>query len=1192
MATVAGAPNPSHDLVIEAGELQKTNAEWWAERTDEHEKKIAALERMPSTCVDDVQRLRLQVDTAYDMMNEHSLFNHPPSAALVDEARRVHEQCCRHGFREMHAADRLFKEGREASKQTMAELKPSTRGSETPARMEVTAHERQDKAESKNKDRSPKKARTPPLENNQPSNTGFLATLGGIKDKVVGRLGKKKPPKPSEKRSRNPKDLEAAQPLLNDRPGKGGSPQPIEAASRESTGNVRGSPENRVSNKNMKVSKKKKEPDLFVILRPTLSCWMDEPDLRTALLRHHIQVKGPWLRAAIEHTAAEELRSSGDEHLARLVEQFLYSNLVDSYEPPLRLPAKARQLFLVISVFDISRPLYQQYQELTRKKDEDLSWFLGSEAEEGASAGEGRERANSMLRLTLTDGVVELAAVIYGGLDDIDERTPPGTKLLTRGRVKCRDGVLWLSNDNCQVLGGECPAVYKDRIKLLEEKLKIKPKIPLTVPDVHRTKEGNKTITPFLKPKEKPAANQPQVKSEAPPPRVIEEITLLDTPVATRDLSADKIECTPMQVFVKPATQRKIANLSVTAVVSEPEKKSPSHPTHVVSMNPQPPASNNQAASLKKRQLPPLPVIDHDALRVAAEKPNIATIRPVSNFQQKRPASPDSRRIKPLVEPNNNESRPPKARESVPYANHEMADILQEVPPAKAVNQTYERPITPQKLKREPDTSMLAAAGDSPSIIVPRLAIVGPVASGSRSGEDETKPITTKAAPLANVSLMGFNLQPSKKRAARELEKAAVGTRSITDFVVSNETHGPDAAQRRVVDDDLAGSAGATRRSLFACLTKAERKGDVKPTVTRVNPIDGESVPATVDTEPKRPKISSVAQGEREGVAAVLPRRQAAHGQQKQLMDAAVGTTPTLVKMGFPPRRRLSKTVDRGTSPTPPEPTPKKPCGGLFGGPSQAFDDFLSSESPPLEKSLIDRRCVISVDRIQKSPPRVRRIRFADDPPASPSQRPRNNRENGAGDSVVWELLTDDNEGGGFDTQDLFVDDYVSAKSPPRPPKTRDPVVEKKTQDLYRDRMLLADIIAGRRTWPFSRQFLIIPLMSSLCYQLRGREDKWDLELLVTDESATDVRCAVSSALLRNLLGFDTGLCKQLQRQSQASELKMCKQKADDVMNALVRLDSVFTVQTSTDLKQPLLIIGFADLAEALVQPAALFPND
>lgn len=157
-----------------------------------------------------------------------------------------------------------------------------------------------------------------------------------------------------------------------------------------------------------------------------------------------------------------------DELCALVFEQFLNSDLKDSYEPPIRIPVAARrvilannhvfqvlyfsvfystfQKFQVLSVVDISRSYYEQYRESLNLND-DLSWFHGHPDEHSVNkrfwrilhdifqethVEDHRKRIvhrNRMLRIGLGDGSVELFAYEYGGLGSITVDTPAGTKV-------------------------------------------------------------------------------------------------------------------------------------------------------------------------------------------------------------------------------------------------------------------------------------------------------------------------------------------------------------------------------------------------------------------------------------------------------------------------------------------------------------------------------------------------------------------------------------------------------------------------------------------------------------------------------------------------------------------------------------------------------------------------------------------
>jgi RecQ-mediated genome instability protein 1 len=60
-----------------------------------------------------------------------------------------------------------------------------------------------------------------------------------------------------------------------------------------------------------------------------------------------------------------------------------------------------------------------------------------------------------MLRLELTDGSQSIQAIEYKAINNLHLDLIPGTKILVKGPVECRRGVILLRPNNVELLGGE-----------------------------------------------------------------------------------------------------------------------------------------------------------------------------------------------------------------------------------------------------------------------------------------------------------------------------------------------------------------------------------------------------------------------------------------------------------------------------------------------------------------------------------------------------------------------------------------------------------------------------------------------------------------------------------------------------------------------------------------------------------------
>lgn len=103
------------------------------------------------------------------------------------------------------------------------------------------------------------------------------------------------------------------------------------------------------------------------------------------------------------------------------------------------------------SLKDVSQPAYTQLQRL--RGSERANDQIGAVTQ--ATQRPWEAAPTRMLMLQVTDGVRSVEAMEYKPIPQLNSSLPPGTKLLLRGPIACRLGVLLLQAQNVQVLGGE-----------------------------------------------------------------------------------------------------------------------------------------------------------------------------------------------------------------------------------------------------------------------------------------------------------------------------------------------------------------------------------------------------------------------------------------------------------------------------------------------------------------------------------------------------------------------------------------------------------------------------------------------------------------------------------------------------------------------------------------------------------------
>lgn len=176
----------------------------------------------------------------------------------------------------------------------------------------------------------------------------------------------------------------------------------------------------------------------------------------------HIKVLDEWVEACIDWLQ-EEHQSSGDhlslDKIKKLVyEQWLVADLTElgmQYLPPQVATAEKYSLsghycLQVNSMIDISMSYYAQQVKL-KGIDNTNSKITFDEPKKPTW----QPPHTRMFKLELTDGTTKVYAMEYNTIPDLKSDFKPGFKVLIKGNILCRKGMLMLKKENIQVLGGE-----------------------------------------------------------------------------------------------------------------------------------------------------------------------------------------------------------------------------------------------------------------------------------------------------------------------------------------------------------------------------------------------------------------------------------------------------------------------------------------------------------------------------------------------------------------------------------------------------------------------------------------------------------------------------------------------------------------------------------------------------------------
>ncbi|GAB1600760.1 recQ-mediated genome instability protein 1-like isoform X1 [Argonauta hians] len=188
--------------------------------------------------------------------------------------------------------------------------------------------------------------------------------------------------------------------------------------------------------------------------------------VRQFLENKHIQVPVEWLEACIDWLKEEHHSSTLDANQIKnlVYEQWLAADLTElglQYLP--QQAANSSKYFLnglyclqVNSILDISTSYYTQQ---TKLKGTDLTNSLVSA--ENPKQFTPQVPHCRMLKMEMTDGTTVVHGIEYKSIPSINGNMNPGFKVLIKGKILCRNGILFLARENLSVLGGEVDSLME-----------------------------------------------------------------------------------------------------------------------------------------------------------------------------------------------------------------------------------------------------------------------------------------------------------------------------------------------------------------------------------------------------------------------------------------------------------------------------------------------------------------------------------------------------------------------------------------------------------------------------------------------------------------------------------------------------------------------------------------------------------
>ncbi|XP_026321501.1 recQ-mediated genome instability protein 1-like [Hyposmocoma kahamanoa] len=177
--------------------------------------------------------------------------------------------------------------------------------------------------------------------------------------------------------------------------------------------------------------------------------------VRTYLASHHMFVDDEWLAGCIEYLTEDSSTNYNEREIQNLAkEQWLLNDLKDicpgslpaNLKNQLKTTLNGRFVLQINACLDIGTPAYQQYLKLQKVNMENV---------EATTNFDDKVPSHRMIKLYLTDGVQTLSAIEYKPMRNLSCDITPGCKILIKGPVECRRGVLLLTESMIELLGGE-----------------------------------------------------------------------------------------------------------------------------------------------------------------------------------------------------------------------------------------------------------------------------------------------------------------------------------------------------------------------------------------------------------------------------------------------------------------------------------------------------------------------------------------------------------------------------------------------------------------------------------------------------------------------------------------------------------------------------------------------------------------
>nr|XP_026501003.1 recQ-mediated genome instability protein 1-like [Vanessa tameamea] len=174
--------------------------------------------------------------------------------------------------------------------------------------------------------------------------------------------------------------------------------------------------------------------------------------VRNYMSSNHMVVDQDWLSECVNHLIGSNFNE--DQIKLQTKEQWLLNNLTDvcpgclpqNLKSRVKIELNGQYVLQINALVDIGSSAYQQHLKLQKVNTENI---------EATTRFDDKVSNHRMIQLYMTDGVQEVTGIEYKPMRNLSLDVIPGSKVLIKGPVECRRGVILLTENCIELLGGE-----------------------------------------------------------------------------------------------------------------------------------------------------------------------------------------------------------------------------------------------------------------------------------------------------------------------------------------------------------------------------------------------------------------------------------------------------------------------------------------------------------------------------------------------------------------------------------------------------------------------------------------------------------------------------------------------------------------------------------------------------------------